>query len=84
MSRLGPKITLHNTFHSTSCRIQLDAGDHQEFVVEQEQTDRDLWEFICYKAGTGLPSPDYDWRGAKARIRRKLCGSRDCKCAVVY
>lgn len=67
-------IELKNEFHGTSVRVRVPGS-----MAEAGQSEAWLWlqEPVCTGRATAAQKAIY------RRIRRKLCGMRDCRCGIV-
>lgn len=69
-------LTLTNSFHNTSARIQA-----KDWMVPQDQSL--TWSYIDYRANTPYVHNHKAVKSLRNRVRRKLCGARGCTCGTV-
>lgn len=69
---MNMRVTIKSHFHNRQTWIQEDA--------RPGEAPADVYLRLQYRAGEGDPSA----RRKLARIRRKLCGNRDCQCSFSF
>jgi len=77
MKEQQPKtMQLTNSFHNTSINIQ-----YRDWMVPNDQTI--TWSYIEYRAYNKFSYNHKNVAQLRNRIKKKLCGIKDCKCGVV-
>ena len=74
--KLPNTITLTNTFHNTKIRIHY---KHWMCVTDHDTT----WAYIQYRARDPKYFNRSGMKELEKRIKKKLCGSKDCTCGTV-